>query len=93
MPFNVICLEEEAFYRLIEEVVERILKKSKPLPTTSKWITTYEAMRQLGITSKTTLQRYRDEGRIRYSQADRKVIMYDSRSIDEYLEKHARDVF
>jgi hypothetical protein len=49
-------------------------------------------MRRLGITGKTTLQRYRDEGRIRFSQADRKVILYDPESIDGYIEGHAKNV-
>lgn len=61
---NVICLEEQAFYALIEEVIRRVKPK---FIQSEKWIPTEEAMKRLGITSKTTLQKYRDEGRIRYS--------------------------
>ena len=42
---------------------------------------------------KTTLQTYRNENRIRYFQADRKIILYDRDSIMEYLEKNAKDSF
>jgi predicted site-specific integrase-resolvase len=64
---------------LREKFVERI--KDKHGVRVDKWINTKETMHKLGITSKTTLQRYPDEGRIRFSQADRKVIMYDADSI------------
>ncbi len=89
---NVICLESEAFYALIEEVVDR-LKESHPESTHEKWITDDVAMQMLGIQSKTTLQKYRDEGVIRYSQPSRKVIMYDRESILKFLEDNAKDVF
>lgn len=88
---QVICLQDEAFYALINEVVERI-KVQKPF-TEDRWIATEEAMRKLRITSKTTLQKLRDEGKIRFSQPEKKLILYDTRSIDEYLEKHVKDTF
>jgi len=42
---------------------------------------------------KTTLQKLRDEGKIRFSQPEKKIILYDSLSIDSYLEKHVRETF
>lgn len=88
---NVIHMEEDAFYELIEKVVRRIKEKhDAPL---DKWIDGEEAMKKLGIKSTTTLQKYRDEGRIRFSQADKRIIMYDRLSIEEYLEKNAKDTF
>lgn len=51
---KVICLEEEAFYTLVEEVVERI-KSTQNIPQ-EKWIDGTEAMNLLKIKSKTTLQ-------------------------------------
>ncbi len=76
---NVICLEEEAFYILIEKVVERIIEHN---PTSqNKWILADEAMVKLNIKSKTTLQKLRDEGQIRFSQPQKKIILYDSDSI------------
>ncbi|MCB0518085.1 MAG: helix-turn-helix domain-containing protein [Lewinellaceae bacterium] len=88
---NIICLESVAFYALIEEVVERI--KSNNTVQVEKWIGEGEAMKLLTITSKTTLQKYRDEGRIRFSQPSRKVILYDRDSILEFIEQHAKNTF
>ena len=88
---NVIVLEEEAFYALIEEVVGRLKEKHKI--TEDKWISGQEAMKKLRITSKSTLQKYRDEGRIRFSQPDKKIILYDTDSINQYLSKHSKETF
>jgi len=87
---NVIIIEEEAFYKLIEEVVVRI--KEKYTPSEDKWISGSEAMQKLRIKSKSTLQKLRDEGHIRFSQPDKKIILYDTNSIEEYLAKHAKEI-
>ena len=50
-------------------------------------------MEILGIKSKGTLQKLRDEGKIRFSQPEKKIILYDRESIEQYLEKHAKDIF
>ncbi len=55
---NVICLESDAFYALVKEVVNRI--KDEHGVTEDKWISGEEAMRLLNIKSKTTLQKHRD---------------------------------
>lgn len=57
------------------------------------WVDDEEAMRLLNIKSKTTLQKLRDEGKIRYSQPQKKIILYDRRSIEAYLERHAKEAF
>jgi hypothetical protein len=88
---QVICLEEAAFYALVEEVVARI--KEKQGIQHDKWISGEEAMRKLRITSKTTLQKLRDEGKIRFSQPMPKLIVYDSDSIEEYLSSHSKSTF
>ncbi|HEY5369633.1 MAG TPA: helix-turn-helix domain-containing protein [Hanamia sp.] len=88
---EVICLEDEAFYALVEQVVQRINEK-KGIKE-DKWISGEEAMKILRITSKTTLQKLRDEGKIRFSQPEKKLILYDVESIYEYLEKNARETF
>lgn len=88
---QVICLEDAAFYKLIEEVVQRI--KEQNTIVEDKWISGEEAMSKLRIKSKTTLQRLRDEGHIRFTRPDRKTILYDTDSINEYLEKHAKETF
>lgn len=88
---NVICLHDEAFYALIDTVVKQI--KETHGVKEDKWISSDEAMRKLGISSKSTLQKWRDEGRIRYTQPERRIILYDNDSINEFLEKNARNTF
>lgn len=73
---QVICLQDEAFYALIDDVVARI-NAQKPI-SEDRWIAGDEAMRKLRITSKTTLQKLRDEGKIRFSQPEKKMILYDA---------------
>ena len=90
MLMNIICLEDAALYELVEQVSMRIQAKNNKQ---DKWISCNEAMKMLRIKSKTTLQRYRDEGKIRFSQPDKKVILYDFDSIHLFLEKNASDTF
>lgn len=89
---EVICLEDKAFFSLIDEVVERI-KDQNPTVRLDKWISGSEAMHMLRITSKTTLSMLRNSGKIRYSQPQKKIILYDRESIEEYLNKNAQDTF
>lgn len=63
------CLEEPAFHALIDEVVQRE-NTTKPY----RWVSGEKAMEMLGISSKTTLQKYRDEDRIRFSHPDKKLL-------------------
>lgn len=88
---EVICLEEKSFYSLIEQVVERLSKKHN-VPV-DRWIDGEEAMRKLRIKSLTTLQKIRDNGEIEYSQPSKKIILYDTLSIDEYIEKNVQSKF
>lgn len=88
---QVICLEDEAFYALIDKVIERINEKQKN--STELWVSGEEAMKMLRITSKTTLQKLRDEGKIRFSQPEKKIILYDLSSIHDYLNKNAHETF
>ncbi len=88
---EVICLQDEAFYSLIEDVVERLKEKNNI--TEDKWISGDEAMKKLRITSRTTLQKLRDTGSIRFSQPEKRIILYDIDSIYAYLEKHTKETF
>lgn len=89
---EVICLESEAFFELVDQVVEKIKSKHQDHPH-DKWISDKEAMAMLRITSKTTLALLRDDGDIRYSQPRKKIILYDRDSILAYLDKNAKDTF
>jgi len=88
---NIICLESEAFYSLIEEVVVRINQDSAKRE--DRWIDDKETMRLLNIKSKTTLQKFRDQGVIRFSQIGKKVILYDRESIMTFIDSKAKNMF
>ena len=86
---EVICLQDDAFYALIDKVVERIQQQHNVRE--DKWISGSEAMQRLRIQSKTTLQKLRDEGSIRFTQPEKKIILYDTDSIEAYLNRHAKN--
>lgn len=88
---NVICIESTAFKLLVDKLYDYV--KEKHAIEHDLWISGDEAMRKLNITSKTSLQNLRDTGQIRFSQPMHKVIVYDRQSINEYLEKHAKNTF
>lgn len=89
MEAKFICLEEPAFFELVEIVVERMATKFNS--PTRKWIDGTEAMERLNC-KKTKLQGLRDSGQIEYSKMDG-VILYNSLSIDDYIERHKRETF
>ena len=88
---EIICLESEAFYRLLENVLSRL--KPPEIQSPDKWISPVEAMRMLRIKSKTTLQKLRDEGKIRFTQPEKKIVLYDTDSIRDYLEDFVYEPF
>lgn len=89
---KVISLTTPAFEELIRIILEHIDDKYG-VGESCKWISTNEAMNLLQIKSKTTMQQLRTEGKVRYSQPQHKIILYDRDSIIDYIEKHARDTF
>jgi hypothetical protein len=88
---NVICLEDAAFYALIDEVVIRLQERFSQQP--DKWVSGEEAMHLLNIKSKTTLQTLRDAGKIRFSQPQKKIILYERESINAFLDQNAQNTF
>ncbi|QHI38076.1 hypothetical protein IMCC3317_34600 [Kordia antarctica] len=88
---EVICLHDEAFYQLVEEVVGRI--KEKQQLNQEKWVSQERAMEILNVKSRTTIQKLRDTGAISYSQPQKKIILYDYDSIMSYLETHRKSIF
>jgi hypothetical protein len=90
MELKIITLEETAFYELLAKAVDRVIKE-RGEHALDKWIDGAEAMRMLRIQSKTTLQKLRDEGEIRYSST--KTLLYDRDSINAYIERNAKDRF
>lgn len=80
---EVICLEGKAFKELISTLVLYI--KQQHAIGEDEWLSTEAAMKLLGITSKTSLQYLRDTNQIAYTRPFTKVILYNRKSINEYL--------
>lgn len=87
----VVCLESETFYKLLDTVIQRF-KPAESLPG-DKWISGPEAMRMMRIKRKAALQKMRDEGNIRFTQPEKKIILYDAGSIRAYLEDFVYEPF
>lgn len=83
---NVICLEEPAFQKLLDEVIGQM--EDKLGQKEDRWISEVEGMKKMRILSRSTMQRLRKEGKIGFSHPERKMILYDAISINAYLEKH-----
>ena len=88
---KVILIDEEAFFELFNRVITHVSRKLENKD--KKWLTPEEAMQELGISSSTTLQKYRDEGKLRYSQPSKRIIRYDPESIQEFLESKTKNTF
>ncbi|WP_339608886.1 helix-turn-helix domain-containing protein [uncultured Roseivirga sp.] len=88
---QVICLEEDAFLKLVDRLIEHVDHRLDERQ--QKWIDGSEVMKMLNVKALSTLQGLRDEGKIRFSQPSKKIILYDRDSINEYLEKHAKNTF
>ena len=88
---DVICLEDKAFQKLVELLIEKI--KEVNTNTEERWVPKEEAMHILGIKSKSTLKKYRDSGYIKFSQPHKKIILYNLSSINNFLEKHSKQSF
>lgn len=84
---EVISIEEKSFYDLLNKVLAEMEEKfGKKEP---EWIHESDAMSLLGIRSKTTIQRLRDNDFIKFTQPQKKIILYHKPSLLEYLESHA----
>lgn len=89
---SVIVLDGEQLDDFVQKLVVEIKSQLNASPQ-RKWIDGDEAMQLLSIKSKTTLQKFRDEGKIRFSQPEPRIILYDRDSIEAFIEKHAKDTF
>lgn len=87
LHLEVICIEDDAFFSLLDRAIAHI--KDNLALREDKWISSEEAMARLKIKSKTTLQKLRDENKIKFAQPEKKWIVYDADSIDAYLQKHS----
>ena len=74
----------------LHKVIAHIEKRE---PTKPKELSGDEAMEILKISSRTTLQKFRDEGKIRFSQPLGRVILYDRGSLYDFINRHVREPF
>ncbi len=88
---EVICLQSKAFDLLMDKVLSHA--KDWLDQSNKKWLNQLETMTILNIKSKSTLQKLRDEGAIRFAQPEKRIILYDRESINSYLEKNIRETF
>lgn len=89
---EVICIQDTAFWKMIDEVTDYIKKTTGQ--TEDRWVDADRAKQLLNISSDTTLQKYRDDGKVRFTQEPGgRVILYDRESINAYLESHAKEPF
>jgi len=82
---KVIVFEEEAYYKMLEELKKVVEEATAPQP--KEWLNTEEARELLGFKSKSKLQQLRDYGEIVFSQHGR-IIRYSRSSIISFLEKN-----
>ncbi len=88
---NVITIESDAFKQIMDKLqsldnkfVE--LKMEADTPLSEKWIDNQEAVMLLK-TSKRTLQTYRDDGKLAYSQIGHKIY-YRASDVEKFLKKN-----
>jgi len=89
---NIICLESDAFYALIQEVLNKVTLPEQ-ITQEDNWIDIDATMKLLKFRSKTTLQKLRDSGKIRFSKLGTKHILYYKPSIIAYIESNSKDTF
>jgi hypothetical protein len=88
MNVEIICTETEAFYQLVDKIMD--YAKSKIPKHEEEWVDSDIAMSILGIGT-TTLQKYRDQNLIRVSRLSKKHIMYHRPSLIQFLENNVKD--
>tara|TARA_R110002096_G_scaffold417446_2_gene621108 strand:+ start:27 stop:299 length:273 start_codon:yes stop_codon:yes gene_type:complete len=81
---EVICLEDEAFLKLVDTVVKHIEEKDKI--NVNPWISQDDAKKLLNMKSKTSIGNLRDQNKIIFTQPGSKTFLYNYDSILKYLE-------
>lgn len=86
---DIIAIESQAFQEILNnlnEIKENIKHKSKQSPLSETWLDIQETCQLLKI-SKRTLQAYRDNGILPFSQIGGKIYFRAS-DIEDHLQKH-----
>lgn len=86
---QVITIESEAFQKLVnqlEAINTKLNEQKETTPLADVWMDNQDVCALLHI-SKRTLQHYRDEGKLPFSQIGAKIY-YKASDVDEFLEGH-----
>lgn len=88
MKMKFISFESKAFYKLIDEITNKVVQRIEPLQGTNQkeWVSANEAKELLCIKSTGKLNTLVKNGHILASQHGR-TIVYSKKSIDEFLKK------
>lgn len=92
MSTKILLIDEQRFVK-IEETLTEIASELKKLnkEPRSSWLSTKEAAAFLQVTTR-TMQNYRDEGKIPFSQVGSKIY-YKESDLEDFLEMHYHDAF
>ncbi|MCY1660117.1 helix-turn-helix domain-containing protein [Chryseobacterium sp. SL1] len=82
--FFLIQTDSESFYYIIKAVYER-LKNEEKKEKDSDFISEKQAMELLAISSKSTLQKYRDLSLITFYKLSGRKILYSKSSIEAFI--------
>jgi len=91
---EVITIETKAFQQIvnsISELKEILIRKARQNPLSDTWLDVAETCILLKI-SKRTLQKYRDNGVLPFSQISGKIY-FPASDIEEHLKKHYNKVY
>ena len=87
MQLDVICLETEAYYKLLGEVIDLVKSQNQK---EEDWVDRDQALSILKVGT-STLQTYRDQNLIRVSRLSKKHLMYYRPSLIKLLENNVQN--
>lgn len=89
MKHNITIQFDADLLQTFENIIKEAVKEQLPQLRNSfqkNWLSTEEVMEMMNV-SRRTVQNYRDEGKISYSQDGRKIL-YPKESIEKYLREN-----
>lgn len=77
----------------LRQIIEEMLANYEAKPQEKIWVNQTVAMEILGLRSKSSMKRLRDENLVIFSQGMKKVILYKRSSLLEYLERNSNKTY
>ncbi|MDX2190789.1 MAG: helix-turn-helix domain-containing protein [Bacteroidota bacterium] len=91
---QVITIQSEAFHEIInklDEIKTKVLEEKGKQPLTDVWLDNAQVCELLKVSSR-TMQTYRDEGIVSFSQVGSKIY-YKASDIEAHLNRHYNKAF